>query len=158
MGRGRPPKRPRNINGLRNQPRNSSPSGHRDRLPCARSPVDAAGPDIPSLNTNLRSPDNAQSDDSDSDDGADLGNCHGCTRSSRAFTEGADGWDSDSEMEQESECEPDWEDDTLCERMVDLAMNEGDNLHDEDWLPRNLKRKRRKTTGLLHDLSLPRFN
>ena len=41
----------------------------------------------------------------------------------------------------------DWEDEDLQERMFKLAVNEGDDPSDEDWLPYELKKKKKPKIG-----------
>ena len=56
------------------------------------------------------------------------------------------GMESDSDVEELSLGE-DWEDKDLQERMFKLAVNEGDDPSDEDWLPYELKKKKKPKIG-----------
>jgi hypothetical protein len=61
------------------------------------------------------------------------------------------GIESDSEFEDDFDelplCE-DWENEDLQESLIRMAVNEGDNPLDENWLPDWLKmKKRKKRTG-----------
>ena len=62
------------------------------------------------------------------------------------------GMGSDADVKEASLC-GDWEDEDLQESMVKLALNEGDDLVDEDWLFYQLKKAKRLKTGqFLHCL------
>jgi len=49
------------------------------------------------------------------------------------------GMESDAEVEEASLC-GDWEDEGLQESMFKLALDEGDDMSDEDWLPYQLRK------------------
>lgn len=124
MGPGRPPKRRRNITGLRNQPREA-----------ATASAEAIDPD-----SHPPSPHNL--DDESGDSQAELRMFFDSTRF--IFAGDGDGFDTDSDVEEDFESE-DWDSDELREKMVALAMDHGDDFSDEDWLPRELRRKKKKT-------------
>ncbi|KAF9461685.1 hypothetical protein BDZ94DRAFT_1310317, partial [Collybia nuda] len=54
-----------------------------------------------------------------------------------------DGFESNSDLEEGEEGE-DWETKDLQERLVNLAKEQGDDPTDEDWLPRELRKKKQK--------------
>jgi hypothetical protein len=56
------------------------------------------------------------------------------------------GMESDTDVEELSEC-GEWEDDDLQESMYKLAVCEGDDPSDEDWLPYELRKKKKLRTG-----------
>ena len=56
------------------------------------------------------------------------------------------GMESDSDVKELSSGE-DWEDKDLQERMFKLAVKEGDDPSDEDWLPYELKKKKKPKIG-----------
>ena len=63
------------------------------------------------------------------------------------------GMGSDADVEEASLCS-DWEDEDLQESMVKLALSEGDDLTDEDWLPHQLKAKKPKIGQSLYCLTI----
>lgn len=126
MARGRPRKRTRNISGLRNQgPRSSIP-----QLLVAESlagtndaePPDSSLLDRPKQELALNSDTNTVIGGEDA------------------------GKESIAEVEEAPSC-GDWENGGMQEGMVKLAVNGGDDLRDEDWLPYQLKNTKRLETG-----------
>ena len=54
--------------------------------------------------------------------------------------------ESDAEVKEASLCR-DWEDEGLQESMFKLALDEGDDMLDEDWLPYRLRKTKKLKTG-----------
>ena len=52
----------------------------------------------------------------------------------------------------------DWGDENLQESLIRMAVNEGDNPLDENWLPYGLKIKKKPRTGELQSLSTKKFH
>ena len=125
MARGRPPKRRRNITGLRNQAGEPSGTDLPNVDPLTTHPTDASPSDQPKEDEGLRlHPDSAKFV-IDNDDA---------------------GVESRSEVEEMSDVE-DWDDEELQEKMYMLAVNTGDDPTDEDWLPPGLQPKKKIRIG-----------
>jgi hypothetical protein len=63
------------------------------------------------------------------------------------------GDESDLEIEELSEC-GDWVDEDLQKTMYELAVKEGDDPSDEDWLSAELMKRKRQNTGQSWHISL----
>ncbi|KAF8522028.1 hypothetical protein JB92DRAFT_3141090 [Gautieria morchelliformis] len=122
MARGRPPKCRRNITGLRNQGGEPSGTDLPNVEPPANHPSDGPSP----------------SDQPDEDEGLQL---H--LDSTRVLMDNDEaGIESGSEVEEMSEL-GDWDDEELQEKMYMLAVNIGDDPSDEDWIPPELRPKKK---------------
>ncbi|KAJ3731493.1 hypothetical protein DFJ43DRAFT_415292 [Lentinula guzmanii] len=135
---GRPKKRKRNIIGLKNQ---SLPASHTELI---ETKVD----ELP--NKNDKTLDKAVVIiDSDSEDThKDLDDCWILEDSFRAAGFFGYGKDRDSEDEEKDLDVKDWKDDLddekLQETLVRHAAAMDADIHDEEWIPENLKRKQRR--------------
>ena len=134
MARGRPRKHTRNTTGLRNQSTQSSvpklPNGEH-----LGNDIEPAGAQVP-----RNSHDPSSSDKPERELGLHLDSTRFLINDDDA------GMESDSDVEELSSGE-DWDDEDLQERMFKLAMNEGDDPSDEDWLPYELKKKKKPKIG-----------
>ena len=65
-----------------------------------------------------------------------------------------DGEEADMELEAKIDClcaDSSWDADDLQERLVDMAMAEGDDPSDEDWLLYKLRKKKKQKIGEIED-------
>jgi hypothetical protein len=125
MTRGRPSKRARNITGLRNQHQPAVSHLPNEERP-TRNPVP------------IRSRESRPHDDPE----ADLGIYFDSAR--LVIDDDDDGMVSEPDLEELQEF-GEWDDEELQERMYMLAVEEGDDPSDENWVPPQLKKKRRRT-------------
>jgi hypothetical protein len=131
-----PPRRHRNIAGLKNQhptlaeivPGQSTPGS-----------VELVEPEEKDLHVPRHMTLPANSEELDKDW------CPGTAFDSMKIIVNEDGGEMDSEAEELVDSEwDDLNDEEFCENLYDMAMREGDYLTDEDWLPSELKRKKCK--------------
>ncbi|KAM6492911.1 hypothetical protein JOM56_000864 [Amanita muscaria] len=135
MARGRRPKHTRNTTGLRNQP---------TQLNVPQLPnVEPIGSDTERTQTPGDSDSHCENSDTGTPDTL-LERGLGLHFDSTRFIIDNDdaGIESDLEIEEVSLC-GDWGDENLQESLIALAVNEGDDPLDEDWLPNALKKRKK---------------
>lgn len=135
MTRGRPPKRPRNITGLRNQPARS----------CESHPLN---PEYP-INRNTDPTGDSNSHEAPTGSPNDqpeqeLGLHPDSTR--LPINHENTGIELDSSVEELSEC-AEGDDKGLQKNTPKLAVDRRDDSSDEDWLPSELKKKKQRIGG-----------
>lgn len=131
MPAGRPRKRPRNLTGLRNQKPQDVPVPVAQPTPIDQSaglkkaPNDSQGADV--------------QDEPKEPDAELLGKTMG-----QKEVEGEEKPEADNDNEEVAVLD-DWNDEELHENMIRLAANEGNNPQDEDWVPYELQKSKKRT-------------
>ena len=125
MARGRPRKQARNTKGLRNKVQKTS----KLHSPSRKQYADPVPASVPSENP--------------SEDERDVGQHFDSLRF--MFDDENEGESIDGNVEELSSDDlSDWDGDELRERLYRLAVREGDDPSDKDWLPSCLERKRKR--------------
>jgi hypothetical protein len=142
MPPGRPQKRSRNTSGLRHQSCNNTPVS-KDEM--------SSSSDSDAENTPVATSTNGN-DPGTLDDEVlwDMKKSHIDEEEELVYKEAGD----DTDVEEISDSEGFWEDEDLQDMLIALAIKEGENLKDGDWLPPKQRKKKKSGSTIASILSM----